>query len=192
MTQSSEYRRDADRIRSLLDKLEQRDAQIATLEEEKEELKNAYSRLEERADNGDEWAWRNIRRLEASEKMWDLEDKLLTPKNYGLPVPRLEIRWRDSEDGYSRLADYGLVTRHLLGHINFIPISSTQQRGGGIPDSWGEEAKERRLTETPFRDGCNMAHASHSLGLPCYVVNATHGLWRKVEITADGKLKGPE
>jgi hypothetical protein len=184
-------RTDADRIRSLLDQLEARDAQIEELEEEKEELRNAFSILEERRDNGDEWSWRHIRRLEASEKEWDLEDKLLTPKNYDLPVPRLEIRWRDSDDGYNQLVDYGLVMRHLLGHILFVPISSTRIGGGGVPDAWSDEQKELHLLRTPFRDGCHMAHDAAALGLPCYVVSETTNTWRKVEVTEDGKLANP-
>jgi len=103
--------------------------------------------LEEKMDSQkslDEWEWRHIRQLSEEE-------------NLALPLPRMEIRYRVDE--YNSYADYGLVIRHLLKTIEFIPFSSTRLNL--------ECAKELKL---PYRDGVHLLHDLENLKLPGYIV----------------------
>ena len=100
----------------------------------------------------DEWRWRQIRKLTLKE-------------NLGLPLPRLEMRYRKHGD-YNVIADYGLVHKHLFGDIIFIPFSST--RIGGV------SACKEDFLELPFRDGAHIQNEMWDLKLPGYVVNGTH------------------
>ena len=99
----------------------------------------------------DDWQWRQIKELSKED-------------NGNLPVPRLELRWRHSGDGYNVICDYNLITKHLLGQIILTPLSSTRVGGPG-----GGEATCQRL-DTPFRDGAHILHDAKQLGLPAYVV----------------------
>lgn len=91
----------------------------------------------------DQWGWRHI--FQISE-----ED------NLGLPIPRMEIRYR--VDGYNAYADYGLVIRHFGKHIDFIPFSSTRV---------GRDYAEK--LELPFRDGAHIVFDKGNLNIPAYV-----------------------
>ncbi len=91
-----------------------------------------------------EWQWRHIRQLSELE-------------NLNLPIPRLEIRYR--LDNYNAYADYGLVIRHLMGHIDFIPFSSTR-----VSKEYASNLSE------PFRDSAHAKHDGSNLNLPIYIV----------------------
>lgn len=85
-----------------------------------------------------------------------------------LPVPRLEIVWEEIEkdaEGFTLVAKYQLVRRHLLGHIEIHQLSYTRTTGTRdqlISINTGE-------LKTPFRDGCHMGHDARELRLPAYV-----------------------
>jgi len=91
-----------------------------------------------------DWGWRQIKQLTEEE-------------NLGLPVPRLELRY--SIDAANAYVSYGLVLKHLMGHIELIPFSSTR-----VSISYAEN-----LT-LPHRDGAHIIHDKENLKLPAYVV----------------------
>lgn len=119
---------------------------IAEKDREIEKLFDKIENLEYR----DEWRWRQIRQLTEKE-------------NADLPVPRLELRYRDKSE-YQHFIDYGLVYRHLMGDIEFIPISCTKIGGKGL------------LLSMPFRDGAHMYNDMYELRLPGFVVDEKDGV----------------
>jgi len=114
--------------------------QLCALEQENRILEE---KLEDRKYH-DDWHWRQIRQLSEAE-------------NLDLPIPRMEIRYRI--DKYNAYADYGLVIKHMLNHIDFIPISSTRVSK--------EYADKLNL---PHRDGAHIIHDKENLALPAYIV----------------------
>ena len=110
---------------------------------EAEELIADLKRKLEDKEYTDQWSWRHI--FQISE-----ED------NLGLPIPRLEIRYRLDE--YNAYADYGLVIRHYSKHIDFIPLSSTR-----VSKEYAGKL------ELPFRDGAHIIFDKENLKLPAYV-----------------------
>ena len=117
------------------------------LNEELGEAECKIRQLEEKIENKeytDEWSWRHIRQLSEEENM-------------DLPIPRMEIRYR--VDDYNAYADYGLVTRHFMKHIDFTPLSSTRM---GI--------KSAESLNLPHREGAHIIHDKENLKLPGYVV----------------------
>jgi len=117
--------------------LNEKDRELAALREE-----------ERRHDYGEEWAW--MRQSESDEAE-------------GLPVPRLEIRWRRGD--WSWLATYALVYRHLLGYVVVQPLGITKSNGGppGPPIYSGK-------VDTPYRDGAHIRHEMQTLNLPGYAI----------------------
>jgi hypothetical protein len=93
----------------------------------------------------------------------------------GLPVPRLEMIWEESEfsRGYNwrcryRLVyrwrcRYRLVYRHLLGHYAHVPLGETLVGGHMAPFREGDKL------DTPFRDGAHISCDAAHLMLPAYV-----------------------
>jgi len=128
---------------------------MATLEERlNERINELENELEKklRAENDakyvDSWRWRDIRKVSITE-------------NNGLPIPRLELRWR-ALDGDNAICDYLLVQRHYLGHLIATPLSSTKVGGGGSREYCA------RL-DTPFRDGAHIKHDAAHFKLPAFV-----------------------
>lgn len=95
----------------------------------------------------DEWRWRQIKQLSDEENMQ-------------LPLPRLEIRHRRPSQ-YTHFMDYGLVFRHLLGHIEFIPIGCTKT--SGVSSS----------LYLPHRDGAHIYNDMFELGLRGFLVDGS-------------------
>jgi len=120
--------------------LERLNDQIGDLEDTNLQLKEKIADQKHFSD----WHWRHIRQLSEEE-------------NLGLPLPRLEIRYR--KDNYNSYADYGLVTRHFAKHIDFTPMSSTR-----VSKDYAD-----KLT-LPNRDGAHIIHDKESLKLPAYIV----------------------
>ena len=83
-----------------------------------------------------------------------------------LPVPRLELRWveTDDDEGYDVKCQYSLVYRHLLDEIVFVPLGETKSSGG-----LAKRDRDGRL-DTPFRDGAHFANEAHQLRLPAFVI----------------------
>jgi len=126
---------------------------IERLEKLIEDQENQITELEDQLENmtyHEQWKWRAIRELDEKE-------------NLGLPVPRLELRNRKVSK-YSRIVDYGLVHRHLLGHIEFIPIGSTKIDGG-------RETYTNLLQKLPIRDGAHIYHDMWELKLRGFIVD---------------------
>lgn len=97
-------------------------------------------------------------------------------ENLGLPLPRLEIRWRGMGD-YNMVADMGIVYTHFLGHIEFVPMSSTRVNG----------KRNRNELELPFRDSAHIWHDMEQMRIPGFVVNDETGDW--AEIDGHGTMK---
>lgn len=118
---------------------------INNLEATNEELQEKIASLENRFEF-DRWQWRAIQRLS-------------TKENLGLPIPRLEIRYREMDES-DILGVYGIVYKHLLGDIILVPFSATRI------------GSHRPLDELdlPFRDGAHIQCEMKSLNLPGYVV----------------------
>lgn len=112
---------------------ETKNERIKELQEEIERLEYVRSEEKRTREYEERWRWRHIRTLKESGKY--AADKDVIDANWDLPVPRLEIRYRRL-DRYNRIADYGLVTQHLGGHISFCPLGSTKVCGGaqGLTD----------------------------------------------------------
>jgi len=111
------------------------------------EAESKIEKLEEKLDDRnyhDDWHWRQIRQLSEEE-------------NLDLPIPRMEIRYR--KDDYNAYADYGLVIRHMLKHIDFIPLSSTR-----VSKEYADSLS------LPHRDGAHIIHDKGNLDLPAYVI----------------------
>lgn len=130
--------------------------ELTVLERQNEtinELENkleAFEREKEDAQYTEDWKWRHIRQLTEKE-------------NLDLPLPRLEVRYREPSRN-NVICDYGLVIRHLLGHIDFIPFSSTRMGCSGNDKDFCKKL------ETPFRDGAHITAEMQALKLRGFVV----------------------
>lgn len=113
------------------------------LDEKNEKIRTLEDKIE-RMEYRDEWHWRQFRTLSDDE-------------NLGLPIPRLEIRHRKVSP-YTTFVDYGIVYRHLLGEIMFVPLSCTKTSGYTEP------------LQTPFRDGAHILNDMFELNLRGFVV----------------------
>jgi len=110
------------------------------------EAEYKINKLEQKLEDqsySDDWHWRQIRQLSEEE-------------NLDLPIPRMEIRYR--VDDYNAYADYGLVIRHMMKHIDFIPLSSTRV---------SKEYADR--LDLPHRDGAHLIFDKENLKLPAYI-----------------------
>lgn len=117
------------------------------LNEQLIDAENKIYKLERKLEDSahtDQWHWRHI--FQISE-----ED------NLGLPLPRMEIRYR--LDDHNAYADYGLVLRHFTNHIDFIPLSSTR-----VSKDYAKKL------ELPYRDGAHIIFDKENLKLPAYIV----------------------
>lgn len=148
----------------LINKLDKKDRRISELEAKVEK----FEEEEEASTYKDEWRWRHIR---------EWTDK----ENFGLPVPRLELRWRHTKGGHGIICDYFLVYRHFLNHIQAIPLGSTTRHGG--------IRNEKLPLDTPFREGTHIGSDMEELKLRGFVVN-TDGKWRELRLGNDGRLVG--
>ena len=123
--------------------LNEKDRQIDKLAERVEELENTL--------DGRTWGW-------------TIHTTVSEDENMNLPVPRLEMRWRELDDwGYNWEAQYRLVHRHFLDHLVAIPLGSTK-RGGDSPPMTNEKV------DLPFRDGAHIKHDAKALDLPAFVI----------------------
>lgn len=125
------------------------DILTARIEQLESQVKG-FEREKDRREYEEEWRWRHIRDLD--------------PKNVdlSLPVPRLEMNYRFEGD-YTVIADYGLVYKHFLGQLVFMPFGSTRIGGGRYGDT-------QRVMELPFREGVHILSDMAQLNLPGYMV----------------------
>lgn len=139
-------------VERLEELLHTKDREIERLEEQVHELKNAAD-FEERYRV---WFWTKHSKSEEKE---------------GLPVPRLEIRWRKEDgDGYNWVAAYNLVYRHYLGDVMAVPLGATKVGGQRSPTFDYVTMTESSKVETPFRDGVHIMHDMRELRLPGFAV----------------------
>ena len=95
---------------------------------------------------------------------WTIHAKVSEVENMSLPVPRLEMRWRELDDwGYNWEARYRLVYRHFLSHLVAVPLGNTK-RGGDSPPMTNENV------DLPIRDGAHIKHDAKLLNLPAFVI----------------------
>lgn len=92
--------------------------------------------------------------------------KLKEHDNNGLPVPRLEIRYKDTADPEKLRAEYGLVYRHLCDHLVFATL--------GLTKIHGALHYYRDRLDLPFRDGAHIRHEMKTLNLRAFVVYGQH------------------
>lgn len=158
------------------------------LQEKQEKIDSLEQQLQER-DGEDAWEWtrHQVRSADPSP---------------GLPVPRLEIRYRDMEDsGYVVEALYCLVYRHLTHDTGglrcdgakdclvFVPMGHTKITGGATgvrpePESGIWDGK----MYGPFRDGAHIRHDMKHLMLPGFIV-ATDGQVYEIDLDAEAKRR---
>lgn len=123
--------------------LDEKDEEIYKLAERVEELENIL--------DGRTWGW-------------TIHTKISDGENMNLPVPRLEMRWRELDDwGYNWEAQYRLVYRHFLDELVAIPFGNTK-RGGDSPPMTNEKV------DLPFREGAHIKHDAGTLNLPAFVI----------------------
>jgi hypothetical protein len=100
-------------------------------------------------------------------------------KEDGLPVPRLELRWKLTAPGEA-VALFVLVYRHFLDHVEAVPLGQTRCSGGGYRVGENRPADMPPLfhagtyagmpgLDLPFRDGSHLKHNAKHLGLPAYI-----------------------
>lgn len=88
-----------------------------------------------------------------------------TVEDDGLPVPRLEMAWeKGSFRSYQYRCQYRLVYRHLLNHIESVPLGETLVGGHTDPDGY----KGLKMI-LPFRDGAHIKSDAKHLNLPAFV-----------------------
>jgi len=146
-------------IQRLEELLEEKDARIVELENEREYLNEK--------NHSDRWKW----------------TRHSTPEEGNLPVPRLEIRCVNEStrpEWYNYSWIYSLVYRHLLGHLVGVPLGSTSCSGGKGPPIFDG------MINLPFRDGVHIAHDSTTLNLPAFAI--VEGRIESIEMV-DGKIK---
>lgn len=136
------------------------------LNDELNEKENIIEKLEEELETikyHDEWKWRHIRTLSKEE-------------NLGLPIPRLEIRYRTIDD-YNLVADYALVYESLMGETTFCPLSATR---------CGTSFRYLEDLELPFRNGADIMNEMYILNLPGYRV--ANGKYKKIDLSDPSDL----
>lgn len=110
---------------------ERLNGELNAAESKIEELKSELSNIKYE----DAWKWRHIVTIEENE----------------LPIPRLEMRISEI-DNYNTAVTYGLVKRHTLGHIEFVPFNSTK-----VGNCVGKFDDNKYFKDyLPFRDGVHI------------------------------------
>lgn len=129
---------------------------LENLLDQKDRELQAFRKEAEFQEYREKWAWMRQQKSDEAD---------------GLPVPRLEIRWRQADE-WTRLAEYSMVARHFMGDVIRHPISVTKCSGTGALVHEGK-------VETPFRDGTHIRHDMRHLGLPGFVI--ANGVVTKLE-----------
>lgn len=161
-------RTDEDRIRELLDRVSEIEAEKKELEEKLEKQDYEHKREDERRAWGDGIAWREP--FEA-----DVPD---------LPVPRWEIRWRHLLTG-GRVAICGLVMHDYdSDKVLLQPFHATIQRSEA-------PANMDQACEPPWRAGVVQKADMIAIKLPGFVViedeEGNVVTWRETELPSDPK-----
>lgn len=127
----------------LAELLDQKDEQIAELEDQISALKCTQE-------------WGNMRHSTNKEDC-----------SPDLPCPRLEMRYEpDEKFGWTETTvTYAMVHRHFLGHYVTVPLGVTTIRSGrqSAPIYDGK-------ISLPFRDGAHIKHDMAQLNLPAYAI----------------------
>jgi predicted RNase H-like nuclease (RuvC/YqgF family) len=140
------------------------------------ETKTAIERLEEQLNDKDMYISNLEREIEElkqlnDEKAWFWTKHTKSKETEGLPIPRLEIRWRQEDiDGYNWVAAYNLVYRHFTGDVVVVPVGATKVGGGRSPTFDYTAGAEGEVVSTPFRDGVHIAHDMRELKLPGFAI----------------------
>jgi hypothetical protein len=89
---------------------------------------------------------------------------------FGLPVPRLEMVWEQTDERRQEWhAYYRLVYKHLLDDIILVPLGQT--RVGGHMDT---PVNSDGSIQIPFRDGAHIDHDAEQLSLRAFVRYEDH------------------
>lgn len=132
-------------------------AKITQLEEENEALQERVTIVEGFANYG-----------------WLLHKMMSPEENGDLPLPRLEMRFERKGD-YGYAMTYGIVRKHYVDGIEFIPLSLTTTSGGADQDfAFLKKAilagkREAINAKLPFRDGVHIKYDSMSLNMPIVI-----------------------
>lgn len=136
---------------------EQLDAKDHKIERLAEKLEEAEAKIEQLL-RGIRGAWSLPREIQ--------------DENPELPVPRLEIVWIKSPDGWhEHEVEYRLVHRHFLGHLVVVPLGLTRVSGGSRDDEpWKWSVQLHGRPDLPFRDGAHARHDAAHLGIPLFAI----------------------
>lgn len=131
-----------ERLEGLLD---ERDAEIKSL---KGKLREAEETLE------NDWS------------QWGQHFK--SDESHGLPVPRLEVRWKKCGDSwYERTAVYSLVRQWFVNEPPMaVPLSSTRCSGGNGRRPLNFDG----TVDLPYRDGAHIYWDMMNLRLPAFAI----------------------
>ena len=138
---------------------------LADLERKYAELEEENERLSDKL----EWdaSWQMIREPAQDE--------------FGLPVPRLEIRAYIKEGAYEFKWCYNLVYKHLCDHLLQVPMGVTKVGGGR-----GPQASHGKIDE-PYRESAHIRSEMKELGLPGFIICGNYA----VEINSDNRDQKP-
>jgi hypothetical protein len=131
--------------------------------------KRSVERLEELLEQKDreieELQERVYKAEDQAERNWQWTKHFEIKEDESLPVPRLEMRWREieSHDGFNWEACYNLVYRHFLGHVIAVPMGHTRIGGERNPIQNGK-------VDLPFRDGAHIQNDMAQLKLPGFAI----------------------
>jgi hypothetical protein len=133
---------------------------------------NAIERLTQVLDEKDEQIEElqaRVAHLEATaNKEWTRHTERKVDEAPSLPIPRLEITWRERTykgGGHECwYAEYCLVYRHSVGTIVSVPLggAASYGRGAGQPPLW------QGTVDLPSRDGTYILDAAHQMNLPAF------------------------
>lgn len=105
---------------------------------------------------------------------WLLHKEMSVEENGQLPLPRLEMRFeREGEYGFAMV--YGIVRKHYVNNIEFIPLSKTttscyaNETFQRVKSAIQAKDYETINNALPFRDGVHIKYDSMSLGMPIVI-----------------------
>lgn len=140
-----------ERLQELLNK---KDEELEKLQEKVDH----FEHLEEKKRNRDTWIWTEHYILD--------EDDIV-----GLPVPRLELRWKFLDDHrYNSVCWYTIVFKHLVGEIIRVPFGMTSVSGGKGDEFHANHPDGPRIG-IPFRDGSHIINEARQLKLRAFAIS---------------------
>jgi hypothetical protein len=131
-------------IERLTEQLDQKDAELEDLQGKLDEAEREVESVRD--------GWMRHRKQEIDDET--------------LPLPRMEIDWRERDGWRDFEIEFRLVVKHLLGYLVLIPLGLTRSQS-----SSEEDPRRHGLANAlPFRDGAHAPHDAALLGLPLFAI----------------------